>query len=309
MDPPISFNLNDTLGALEIGVLISFLLLGVATTQAYIYHSRFPTDSIKLKALVAFVSLCEIANAICMGHAIYTSTISEFGHPVGLLPVSFIAAIFISNLTAFFSFRIYRLSQILWIPAVCWFLSLLRLVGATAVAAITLDATSLNELKWGWLFTTAWVVSVANDVLTTATLVIILRRQRNNTLKRTVALVDKIIAWTIETAMLTTASSIATLVFFVTMKSSLVGPTILVVGPRLIANSLLASLNSRTTLRAMNKVPLSFNLASAVNFVIQLFEKSLMSEMQLRHLSGDVEMIPKTQEPEERRPDATSENV
>jgi hypothetical protein len=39
-------------GALQIGVLISYVLFGVTTTQTYIYYSRFPDDSPKLKAFV-----------------------------------------------------------------------------------------------------------------------------------------------------------------------------------------------------------------------------------------------------------------
>jgi hypothetical protein len=73
MDSTVSFDVNTTIGAhiydassprtlthrlpcfagvLQIGVLISYALFGVTTTQTYIYYSRFPDDSLKLKALV-----------------------------------------------------------------------------------------------------------------------------------------------------------------------------------------------------------------------------------------------------------------
>lgn len=42
-------------GALQIGVLVSYVLFGVTTTQAYIYYDRFPDDSPKLKALVCTI--------------------------------------------------------------------------------------------------------------------------------------------------------------------------------------------------------------------------------------------------------------
>ncbi|KAJ7788663.1 hypothetical protein B0H14DRAFT_3503961 [Mycena olivaceomarginata] len=48
-------NLNPNTGAYEIGVLLSYVLFGVTTTQAYLYYTRFPEDSRKLKALVVFV--------------------------------------------------------------------------------------------------------------------------------------------------------------------------------------------------------------------------------------------------------------
>ncbi|KAJ7125219.1 hypothetical protein C8R44DRAFT_875040 [Mycena epipterygia] len=49
------FDANVTLGALEIGVLISYTLFDLATLQAYIYFDRFSEDPRRLKCLVAFV--------------------------------------------------------------------------------------------------------------------------------------------------------------------------------------------------------------------------------------------------------------
>jgi adenine-specific DNA glycosylase len=44
--------LATSLGALQIGIFVSHVLFGVTTTQTYIYYTRFPEDSPKLKALV-----------------------------------------------------------------------------------------------------------------------------------------------------------------------------------------------------------------------------------------------------------------
>jgi hypothetical protein len=44
--------LATSLGALQIGIFVSHVLFGVMTTQTYIYYTRFPEDSPKLKALV-----------------------------------------------------------------------------------------------------------------------------------------------------------------------------------------------------------------------------------------------------------------
>lgn len=50
LTPP--FNANTTLGAVQIGVLVSTCLFGVVTVQAYIYSSRFPKDPRRIKFLV-----------------------------------------------------------------------------------------------------------------------------------------------------------------------------------------------------------------------------------------------------------------
>src|ERR1700728_4763763 len=45
-------NLHYTLGALEIGILISLFLFGIVTVQCSVYYDRFPNDSWHIKFLV-----------------------------------------------------------------------------------------------------------------------------------------------------------------------------------------------------------------------------------------------------------------
>jgi hypothetical protein len=134
-------------GALEVGVLISYVLLGVTITQTYIYYSRFPRDPRKLKVLVcgttkrraltdvllswvAFVwyasqpvecayapefviSVCEIAHAICIGHTLYVWTISVYMHPESIFnfsPQSLVTTIFFSSLIAACGMLMYQCS-------------------------------------------------------------------------------------------------------------------------------------------------------------------------------------------------------
>ncbi|KAF7355528.1 hypothetical protein MSAN_01469800 [Mycena sanguinolenta] len=208
---PPPFNPNVTLGALEIGVLVSYVLFGITTVQTYIYSTRFPDDPWKLKAFVAFVWLCEFAHAICIGHTVYTYTITDYGHPERLLlpvPKSLEVAVFFSGIIAasvqcFFSRRIYVLSESLYIPCFTWILALLRcaLSVVAFVSGIRMDALRSYESHWGWLAITLWTVSAANDVIIAATLVYLFSRRRNNALafrnRSTAALVDKLIAWTI----------------------------------------------------------------------------------------------------------------
>jgi len=201
------FNPDTTIGAYQIGVLVSYLLFGVTTAQVYIYYSRFPDDTRKLKALVAFVWVCEVAHALCIAHALYVFTISDYGHPERFLLISpqsveastFFAGCIGSCVQGFFAYRIYAFSENLYIPILSWAMSFLRLLGATVSFATALKMSSVAgyEVQWGWLFTALWVVGFVNDLTITVTLVFFLLRQRSNAYKRTGAVVDKLIAWTI----------------------------------------------------------------------------------------------------------------
>jgi len=106
----------------------------------------------------------------------------------------------------------------------------------------------------------SWSVSAVNDLIITVTLVTILIRQKSYAQKRTVALVDKLVAWTIETGMLTSASGIIMLFCFITMRDNFIFVGVFFIEARMFSNSLLASLNSRKRLRAMDAVSLSISV-------------------------------------------------
>ncbi|KAJ6447767.1 hypothetical protein C8R45DRAFT_1047372 [Mycena sanguinolenta] len=257
-------DVNATLGALQIGVLISFVLFGVATTQCYVYFSRFPEDSSKVKALTAFVWLCEFANTACLGHILYTLTISDYAHPdrlSGPPPRSLSASTLFTGLTAasvqaFFAFRIYAFTKKIYIPALVWFMAFLHLVGRVILFSTTLHTSSLSTYvtRWEWLIATNWSISVASDVVITTTLVFVLHSRRSQAQRRTAALVDRIIVWTIETGMLTSATTSIMLACFVTMRQNYVWMAFYAISTQMFSNSLMTSLNSRASLRSIDGI-------------------------------------------------------
>ncbi|KAJ6469355.1 hypothetical protein C8R45DRAFT_429327 [Mycena sanguinolenta] len=264
MAPVFVFDADATIGAYQIGVLVSYMLFGVTTMQTYIYFGRFPDDNAKFKALVAFVWICEVGHAVCLGHSLYTYTIKDFAQPLLLLgpaPKSFETSVLLSGAVGacvqwFFGFRIYTLCRKLYIPILIWIMGFARLLGCIAIFVAGLKMTSLAGYiaQWEWLATSIWSVSTANDLTITATVVVLLYQQRNKVQKRTALLVDKIILWTLETGFLTSVTGVISLIFFVTMKKNFIWAAFFAVTARLFSNSLLASLNSRMTLRSLHEM-------------------------------------------------------
>ncbi|KAJ7802499.1 hypothetical protein B0H14DRAFT_2892150, partial [Mycena olivaceomarginata] len=140
---------------------------------------------------------------------------------------------------------------------------------AIVVTALRMTSIFGYEEQWGWLLTTVWCVSAANDFTITTALVANLISHRSHIHKRTVVLVDKLVMWTIETGMLTSITAIVVVVCFVTMKDNFIwigvyatvpgrDPTSNDAASKYFQNSFLASLNSREKLRAMNdSLPIS----------------------------------------------------
>ncbi|KAJ7118435.1 hypothetical protein C8R43DRAFT_1036276 [Mycena crocata] len=261
MESPLvpSFNPDTTLGFLEIGILLSYALFGLTTAQTYTYYKRFPNDSVILKLLVAFIWLCELGHAISIGHTLYVLTISDYGQPQPMtVPQSFFVALIFSGIIGssvqlFFAHRVFQISRTPYIPVFCGALSVSRLVGTLVLAgyAFSVDFTGYLA-RFGWLLNAVWSISAANDVLIAGTLAFYLYRARFDAQKRTVVLLDKLIAWSIETGALTSAVNIVILASYLRMANTYLWLALFVITARLFANSLLASLNSRHTIRAMD---------------------------------------------------------
>ncbi|KAF7334546.1 hypothetical protein MVEN_02284500 [Mycena venus] len=248
-----AFDVDNTLGALLIGTLVSYALFGVTTTQAYTYWRRFgEDDSWRMKTFVAAVWHVHriirrnIFDSLCLPGAVNLPTQSALqfhsSTTIGSLVSYFIQS--------FFAYRIYALSKNLWIPCICWTLSLFRVVPPNVVIfACIHEPVHVFIVKWSWLFDAVWAVTAAIDLLIAGTLVFLLHQRRNRSLGGTTIVVDKLILWTIETGVLTSITSITMMAVFLSMRFNFVWMAFFVVIPRLFSNSLFASLNSRAALR------------------------------------------------------------
>ncbi|KAF8195299.1 hypothetical protein K438DRAFT_1934409 [Mycena galopus ATCC 62051] len=259
--PP--FDAATSIGAYQIGVLIAFMLFGIVTTQMYIYFNRFPDDDRRLKILVGACWIFELAHAMCIANVLYTWTILDFTNPAqvfGPVPTALsVSALFAGLVEAcaqtFFAYRIFAFSKNYIMPAIIIFLAFAQLVGSITITITGCQTPSLPVFldTWGWLLTTDWSIAAANDIFVTASLLTILIRQRSNALRKTAKLMDKLILWAVETGMITCAAAIIAVIWFETFGTNFIWLAGHILAPKVISNSLLANLNSRTVLRSMNE--------------------------------------------------------
>ncbi|KAJ3804622.1 hypothetical protein F5876DRAFT_70477 [Lentinula aff. lateritia] len=226
MASPAQVNVNPTIGALEIGVIISSFLLGVVTIQTYIYFRQFPKDPKTTKVLVGVIWLFELGQSICAAQTLYVVTVSRYGDLTSLIhtPSSLNASILFSGFIAplaqtYFAFRIWKLSKSPFIPCLCITLASLRLLGSVVAAVQAFKMTTIieYELQWKWLLTCILAVGASVDVIIALTLVFNLKNQRENAFASTIKIVDKLIAWTIQTGALTSIGGVAMLILFLAM--------------------------------------------------------------------------------------------
>ncbi|KAJ7048468.1 hypothetical protein C8F01DRAFT_1379893 [Mycena amicta] len=261
--PP--FDAGPTIGAFLVGTLCSYILYGITNTQMYLYFGRFADDPIGLKLLACVVWLFETAHVVCIGHALYTYSVIDYGNPFSLLgkiPVPLALSIILSAIITaivqgFFAFRIWTLAPNKFfkiIPILLWISAFVYLLASLADTSLVIKAVNIPAFikEFGWLLLVPWVINLVNDNTITISLVVLLLMSRKRGFDNTTALVDKLITWTIETGMITSIFSILNLALYQQNPNNFIWVGIQFVKARLFANSLLASLNSRQALRDMN---------------------------------------------------------
>jgi len=231
--------------------MISIFLLGALTIQVYIYYHKFTSDSRKLKLLVATVWLLELGHAICSCDGLYTYTILRYGQPedmiVAVSPISLKASLVFSAPVAplvqvFFAYRVRRFSGKPYIAIFCWVLSLWRFACGIWAAVSALRGVNLimYDPNYRSLIMMGAFCGAAVDFTISASMCYFLATYRGAVLKRTIRVIDKLVAWTIETGLITSITSIVVGVTFLTMPDNLVWISILIFVDRLYSNSLLA---------------------------------------------------------------------
>ncbi|KAG7089121.1 hypothetical protein E1B28_010829 [Marasmius oreades] len=256
--PPLEV-LNNTIGALEAGGMVACLLMGVVTTQAYYYYSKFPNDHIRLKLMVAFIWFCELGHSICISHAIYIITVISWSDPRILLlpPKTLPTAIFFSALSTqlvqnFLAYRIKGVGGSWTLTTISWLLSLVRSVMAIISFAAGVNMVSLDDYlkQWKWSIMATIIIGVMNDLLIALSLIWVLLQQRNTTVsKSTTAIIDTLIRWTLQTGLLTSLGGILMMILFLAMPHNFIWLCVFTFLAKLYSNSLMAALNGRDSLR------------------------------------------------------------
>jgi len=75
----VTYHLDGTLGALQIGAMISSMLYGVTMIQTYIYFHRGNTDSALSKSVIGFIWILDTLHQIFICHVTYTYTVTRYG--------------------------------------------------------------------------------------------------------------------------------------------------------------------------------------------------------------------------------------
>ncbi|KAH8115799.1 hypothetical protein DFH11DRAFT_1306223 [Phellopilus nigrolimitatus] len=247
------------LGVMYIGVSLSGILYGVSFAQTWYYYDRYNNDPWPLKILYLvtnFAKTQELDNFIW-------SLAAEvlFNGLIGLMVQSF------------FTYRIYQLSNRNILLTGIVLLPVLAVFGtsfAYTIKALFLEtlaeAAALKNLSMA-----VNILAAAGDILITLSMVSLLRRTRTG-LRRADAMANKLIAYSLNTGLLTSICAILSLVTITALPTTLVYTCFYFILGRVYTNSLLATLNDRRLLQ--RAVPAGSSVSASMNLTY-IFSSSL----------------------------------
>ncbi|KAF7368366.1 ANK-REP-REGION domain-containing protein [Mycena venus] len=252
-------NLESTHGALLIGVFVSFFFQGILSLQVCMYYETFFEDSRKLKTLVAIVWTLDFAHLVLICQAVYYYLIRNWGNNAALMEMTIpldlhLIFLALSSMAcqAFFLHRVWRFSKNKLLTGI---LSAACLT--TGILDIFMARQSIHNTSIGAIVSrgctgevvAVFAVGAAVDLSIAGILCWYLQREMTM-FSRINSLITRIIQYTLATGLATSLLALGCLVAYVVSPNSLIYLAMHFSLGRMYTNALLATLNSRKTLRA-----------------------------------------------------------
>ncbi|KAL4253772.1 hypothetical protein ABKN59_003008 [Abortiporus biennis] len=246
-------NLDTSLGAVLVGLLVTSMLYGITCVQTYIYYTGTgKRDKISLRGIVAFLWVLDGLQLVFLAHLMYHYLISNHHNPIALNTTPWSASGFniptnLNDVTtrAIFIYRIWKLGKNMSLTIG---LTIMNFVCSAFGFAMTAKLRQLNSFQRlpeiQWLIYCVFGSIAFIDTAIAATLCILLWRMQTGFAK-TDSELQKLIKYSIHTGSLTSFVAISALVSYGIMSHNLVYIAIYTTLPKFYLNALLATLNAR----------------------------------------------------------------
>jgi len=251
---------HSTLGSIFIGFAVSCVVYGVVLTQVFSYFRAYPGDHPRLKLTSLLILALATADQAFVAHMLYHYSIASFGDAEVLIRAETTWSAILS-LTAgatvgfivklYFAFRVWRFSmRNVWVTGLVGLLTFAQLGLALAFAVECFKLPNMfavHQLRV--LGTLSLATGVTTDIVTAVALCFFLSKMRTG-LKSSDSLVDNLCAYAINTGVLTSTVSVATLILYNVMPNiNLSFFATYIILSKLYAISFMATLNTRRIVR------------------------------------------------------------
>ncbi|KAI0729738.1 hypothetical protein C8Q72DRAFT_827620 [Fomitopsis betulina] len=254
----IEASLDNLLGAMFIGVVLSTAVYGITCLQVYLYYMQYSRDDSRaMKLFVAFLLVLDTFHVALLAMVYYHYSVTHFGdsHELNIdtwsLSAQNTVGGFMSFLVqCFFAHRLYQLSgKQLWLPIIICIISLGQLATAAAYTGVGISIKYLSASQKSTPFVTAsLLLDVVCDSLIASSMIYFFRRKRTMFRSTRMAL-DLMITYALNTCLLTTVFTVVTLVLWYVATDTLIYSPFYWVLVRLYSCSLVSTLNTRENVK------------------------------------------------------------
>jgi len=267
--------LDDSWGAVLIGVFLAIFLYGLLTLQVFVYQELFPRDVWWLKCVVASVWILDTSHTIFICHMIYSTLITNFGdydaiaHNIWSFNINVLITTIVAAISqVFFIHRCWRFDKSIFntvASAIILCFAAVQFAFGSLCAHLTFSLSLYSQfLDYKWAVDTWLGSAAATDILVSVALVRSLLMKRNE-VQRTRGLIERLIRWTVTTGLITSVWALLDLAVFTASQTTLIHLFFNIMLAKLYANTLLAALNHRSPNRPDDSAPVPQTQASGIS--------------------------------------------
>ncbi|SJL06632.1 uncharacterized protein ARMOST_09974 [Armillaria ostoyae] len=253
-----SNSLGGTMGPLYIGMVLAGALWGVSCVQTWYYFDNYKNDPTFLRVVVFCTWLSDTIHQILISQAVYNYTITHFGDTDNLQNVLwslYLEALF-NGITGFLvqSFFVHRIWTFRKNIPITFVISLLVIgeFGVTiAYVALGMNLKTFTDLKQiKGVSMSINALAAAGDVLISAAICTMLNSSKSG-FAWSNHVINRLILFSINSGLLTSICAVMSLVTILALPNTLIYFCFYFLIGRFYSNSLLATLNARKGMRAM----------------------------------------------------------
>lgn len=271
-------NYGATEGPFLIAVMVSCALFGITCAQTVYYYRTYPADHPYRKWLVAILFIMETAHLFLVSEAahFFYVIVKAPENLLGMFLIrksfsaSFAFTVIITSIVqAFYGWRVWSIANLhKWktisvvLIAITSFLQFGFGVAVDVLLFTNPALTSVHQPTVQALYSVQLATAMACDVIISIALVHFLNRSRSG-FNSTESIIDRLVIYSVNVGLVTSAMSICTFVTFHTLLTSTMFTLFTEVISKIYVNSLLVTLNSRNSIktvmdkRGAESIPLS----------------------------------------------------
>ncbi|KAJ3503670.1 hypothetical protein NLJ89_g8329 [Agrocybe chaxingu] len=207
--------IENTFGAIEVGSFGAAFLFGIVTLQCYAYFSQYPDDSKVIRFMVPILWALECTHTARLT-IIFYGRAGEVEQYPGFSTVLMLGGFITAIVQCFFAFRVWKLlpKPYCFIGLACAIASIARAITGTygSIEALTMPSYPEFLVRFQNYLTALLAVGVVIDVVNAAALSSFLIMNREKSFSKTANMIDRLVAYTIRTGVITSVAAIIVLV-------------------------------------------------------------------------------------------------